>query len=67
MAAEWREFLEPSGPGRMRITRHGRMLADAILVADEQHMEEHSDDRSPSQLVNTACLPGIVGLSLIHI
>ena len=61
MAAEWREFLEPSGPGRMRITRHGRMLADAMLVADEQHMEEHSDDRSPSQLVNTACLPGIVG------
>ena len=61
MAAEWREFLEPSGPGRMRITRHGRMLADAILVADEQHMAEHSDDRSPSQLVNTACLPGIVG------
>ena len=61
MEAEWREFLEPSGPGRMRITRHGQMLTDAILVADEQHMAEHSDDRSPSQLVNTACLPGIVG------
>ena len=61
MAAEWRDFLEPLGPGRMRISKHGSMLTDAILIADEQHMAEHSDDRSPNQLVNTACLPGIVG------
>ncbi len=37
------------------------MLTDAILIADERHMSEHSDDRSPGQLVNTAALPGIVG------
>ena len=61
MAAEWRDFLEPSGPSRMRISKHGSMLTDAILIADEQHLAEHSDDRSPAQLVNTACLPGIVG------
>ena len=54
MAAEWRDFLEPSGPSRMRISKHGSMLTDAILIADEQHLAEHSDDRSPAQLVNTA-------------
>jgi len=61
VAAEWREFLETAGPGRMRITKHGDMLTDAMLIADERHMAEHSDDRSPGQLVNTAALPGIVG------
>ncbi|PXF26152.1 MAG: RNA-splicing ligase RtcB, partial [Methanobacteriota archaeon] len=61
MAAKWREFLETAGPGRMRITKHGDMLTDAMLIADERHMAEHSDDRSPGQLVNTAALPGIVG------
>ena len=61
MTAEWRKFLESDGPGRMRISRHGDMLTDAILIADERHMSEHSDDRSPGQLVNTAALPGIVG------
>ena len=50
MAAEWRDFLEPLGPGRMRISKHGSMLTDAILIADEQHMAEHSDDRSPPSL-----------------
>ena len=45
----------------MRIKRHGSMLSDAILVADQEHMASHSDDRSPGQLVNTASLPGIVG------
>ena len=61
MDASWREHLSPDGPGRMRITKHGRMLTDAVLVSDEAHMSGHSDDRSPAQLVNTAGLPGIVG------
>tara|TARA_B100000575_G_scaffold70044_1_gene54337 strand:+ start:8628 stop:10097 length:1470 start_codon:yes stop_codon:yes gene_type:complete len=61
MEASWREHLSPDGPGRMRITKHGRMLTDAVLVSDEAHMSGHSDDRSPAQLVNTAGLPGIVG------
>ena len=37
------------------------MLTDAILVADESQIGEGIDDRSPSQLVNTAAMPGIVG------
>lgn len=58
---DWRSHLESAGPARMRIRRHGSMLTDAVLVADEEHMKNHSDDRSPGQLVNTASLPGIVG------
>ncbi len=45
----------------MRIKKHGDMLTDAILVADEEHLAGHSDDRSPMQLVNTAAMHGIVG------
>lgn len=61
MSAEWREHLEPAGPGRMRIKRHGRMLTDAFMVANKKHIQEHSDDRSPNQIINTASIFGIVG------
>ena len=61
MSAEWREHLESAGPGRMRIKKHGRMLTDAFMVADKKHIQEHSDDRSPNQIINTASLFGIVG------
>ena len=61
MSGEWREHLQPDGPGRMRIGKHGSMKTDAIMVADSDHLDEHSDDRSPNQLVNTASLDGIVG------
>ena len=61
MSAVWREHLQSDGPGRMRIRKHGSMKTDAILVADPSHLGEHTDDRSPSQLVNTASLDGIVG------
>ena len=61
MTSSWRENIESDGPGRIRIRKHGRMLTDAILVADESHIGEGIDDRSPSQLVNTASMPGIVG------
>ncbi|MFQ3344549.1 MAG: RtcB family protein [Candidatus Poseidoniales archaeon] len=61
MEGEWREHLESNGPGRMRIKKHGRMLTDAIMIADEKHIKEHTDDRSPNQVINTASLPGIVG------
>tara|TARA_Y100001970_G_scaffold171118_1_gene209180 strand:- start:8234 stop:9634 length:1401 start_codon:yes stop_codon:yes gene_type:complete len=37
------------------------MLTDAILVANESQIGDGVDDRSPSQLVNTAAMPGIVG------
>ena len=61
MSAEWREHLESAGPGRMRIKKHGRMLTDAFMVTDKKHIQEHSDDRSPNQIINTASLFGIVG------
>jgi len=61
VSGEWREHLQPDGPGRMRIGKHGSMKTDAIMVADSDHLDEHSDDRSPNQLVNTASLDGIVG------
>ena len=37
------------------------MLVDARMVTDAAHMQMHSDDRGPEQLVNTATLPGVVG------
>ena len=61
MSAEWRKHLESAGPGRMRIKKHGRMLTDAFMVANKKHIQEHSDDRSPNQIINTASLFGIVG------
>ena len=61
MDGEWREFIEPFGPGKMRIKKHGRMLTDAIMITDEKHLKEHKDDRSPNQVINTASLPGIIG------
>ncbi|MEC7743851.1 MAG: RtcB family protein [Candidatus Thermoplasmatota archaeon] len=61
MTSSWRDHIESDGPGRIRIRRHGQMLTDAILVADESQIGEGIDDRSPSQLVNTAAMPGIVG------
>ena len=61
MDATWREHLTQDGPGRMRIKRHGRMLADAVLISAPEMLREGVDDRSPQQLVNTAELPGIVG------
>ena len=45
----------------MRISKHGSMLTDAVLISDQNHMDAHSDDRSPEQLCNTAGIPGIVG------
>jgi tRNA-splicing ligase RtcB len=36
------------------------MLTDAMLVADKNHLKNHTD-QSPGQLSNTASLPGIVG------
>ena len=45
----------------MRISKHGEMLTDALLIADAEHLAVHTDDRSPEQLCNTAGMPGIVG------
>tara|TARA_B100000900_G_scaffold294130_1_gene252915 strand:- start:8901 stop:10373 length:1473 start_codon:yes stop_codon:yes gene_type:complete len=61
MGATWRQHLSVDGPGRMRIKKHGRMLADAMMISEPGMLEVGVDDRSPQQLVNTAELPGIVG------
>jgi len=42
MSAVWREHLQPDGPGRIRINKHGSMKTDAILVADSEHLGEHA-------------------------
>ena len=59
--ATWREHLSVESDGLARIARHGDMKVDALMVTDMDHLENHSDDRSPQQLVNTATLPGVVG------
>ncbi|HJM68264.1 MAG TPA: RtcB family protein, partial [Candidatus Thalassarchaeaceae archaeon] len=56
----WREHIEPAGAGLHRIKKHGAMKVDAMLVADDGHLSNQSD-QSPGQLANTASLPGIVG------
>ena len=61
MGAEWRDHVVDEGDGTIRIKAHGDMLVDARMVTDLEHMQQHSDDRGPEQLVNTATLPGIVG------
>ncbi|MBJ17271.1 MAG: RNA-splicing ligase RtcB [Euryarchaeota archaeon] len=57
---DWRDFLEEEEKSMMRIKRRGDMLVDAIVVADEAHMNK-SSDKSLEQLTNTASLPGVVG------
>jgi len=61
MGAEWRDHIVDEGDGTVRIKAHGDMLVDARMVTDAAHMQLHSDDRGPEQLVNTAMLPGVVG------
>ena len=61
MGNSWSDHTEVAGPGRMRIRKHGRMLADAMMVAEPNMLQGNFDDRTPQQLVNTAELPGIVG------
>ena len=47
-----------------RIPREGRMLTDGIVFADDRLIEAIRDDKSLEQVVNVACLPGIVGPSM---
>ena len=58
---EWQNHLEVEGDGLLRISRHGSMKVDAMIVADSTHLAKSSDDRSISQLVNIASMPGVVG------
>ena len=58
---EWQNHLEIEGDGLLRISRHGSMKVDAMIVSDSAHLAKSSDDRSISQLVNIASMPGVVG------
>ena len=47
-----------------RIPREGRMRADGIVFADDKLIDAIREDKSLEQVVNVACLPGIVGPSI---
>ena len=53
MSASWREHLSVDADGRMRISKHGGMLTDALLIADAEHLAVHTDDRSPDKETNS--------------
>ena len=58
---ERKNHLEVEGDGLLRIRQHASMKVDAMIVADHEHLARSSDDRSISQLVNIASMPGVVG------
>ena len=58
---EWRKHAIREDEATIRIKKHGQMLTDARMIADESQWNDLSDDRSPQQVVNTASMPGIVG------
>ena len=59
--AEWRNHVEPLGPGMIGIAKHGRMVTDAAIVGSDLQALLDGDERAPEQLVNAASLPGAVG------
>ena len=59
--AEWRNHVEPLGPGVIGIAKHGRMVTDAAIVGSDLQALLNGDERAPEQLVNAASLPGAVG------
>ena len=58
---EWLEHVERESDTLVRMRRHGGMVGDAMLVADEEHWLAQSDDRAPGQLRDSAHLPGMLG------
>src|SRR3972149_5879496 len=58
--------LERIDATRWRIPKSYKagMLVDGIIYADEQLVEAIKQDKSPEQVANVACLPGIVRCSL---
>jgi tRNA-splicing ligase RtcB len=49
---------------RWRIPRTGRMRTDGVVYADDRLFAQIRRDHSLEQVMNVACLPGIVGPSL---
>jgi len=58
--------LERVDSCRWRIPRSYKpfMRVDGLIYADEQLIRQIRQDKSPEQVANVACLPGIVGYSL---
>jgi len=47
-----------------RIPKHGKMRVDGIVYASKKMLGDIISDESFNQVINVACLPGIVGASL---
>ncbi len=47
-----------------RIPKHGKMRVDGIIFASRRMLEDIRKDESVQQVINVACLPGIVRASL---
>lgn len=50
-------------PHRFRIDRHGAMRVPAVVYACKELISEAAGDRALEQVINVACLPGIVRAS----
>ena len=61
MPPSWADHLTDMGDGTCRIERHGAMLTSARIVADADELRSTADPAGVQQIVNSACLPGIVG------
>jgi tRNA-splicing ligase RtcB len=55
--------IRPAGECRWEIPRQGKMNVPGIVYADARQMETLRDDPSLQQVMNVACLPGIVRAS----
>jgi tRNA-splicing ligase RtcB (3'-phosphate/5'-hydroxy nucleic acid ligase) len=66
MSTDWSEILEQVDSHRWRIPRSYRsdMRTDGIIYASAEMINAITSDKSPEQVANVACLPGIVGNSL---
>jgi len=53
--------LQPDGKNRYRIPRQGQMLVDAVVFVNDSLYPLLLGDESVQQLVNAACLPGVIG------
>lgn len=58
---EWRSHLSIENDGTMKISKHGNMNVDAMIVSNPEHLARSTDDRSINQLLNIASMPGVVG------
>src|SRR5262245_14322188 len=56
--------VEPQGECRFVIPRHGRMKVPGVVFADDKLMASIGEEQALHQVMNVACLPGIVRASM---